>query len=330
MIFKRSIYFLYYLKKLNKKLLKKFQKSYVDQYGISRFKQWVLIIKNSLKYNISILEFYQFGFLNKTHKEKLLWAGTGTMYEFQLKANPKREREVLDDKRVFARKYSQFLAHKIYPLNELNDNTISELLSKEKVVFKDATGNCGSGVLIKKTDELSVESFIEFMQLHQFDMVETFIEQHPDINKLSPSGVNTIRIFSKLDKNDKVVILGCRMRISVNSPVDNMAAGNLAAPVDEKTGILNGPGVYSDITKKPEKIHPVTQTPIEGFQIPSWEEILKMVKEASLLYTNNRSIGWDVIVTKNGPGLLEGNHDWCKLVWQLPVDKGLKELLNDN
>jgi len=323
----RITYFIYYLKKLNKRLFKKFQNHYKERYNISPFKQWILVFKNSLKYNISILEFYQFDFLNKSHEEKLKWAGTGTMYEFQLKANPKSEREALDDKRVFAKKYAKFLAHKIYPLHELNDLVISELLSKEKVVFKDATGNCGSGVLVKNTKDLSKDNFIGFMQQHQFDMVETFIEQHPEINKLSPSGVNTIRIFTKLDKNDKVVILGCRMRITVNSPVDNMAAGNLAAPVDHSTGIISGPGVYSDITKALEKIHPITNVPIVGFKIPYWDEILIMVKEASLLYTNNRSIGWDVIVTKDGPGLLEGNHDWCKLVWQLPVNQGLKELL---
>jgi len=27
---------------------------------------------------------------------------------------------------------------------------------------------------------------------------------------------------------------------------------------------------------------------------------------------------------------IEGNHDWCKLVWQLPVNKGLKSMLEDN
>ena len=41
----------------------------------------------------------------------------------------------------------------------------------------------------------------------------------------------------------------------------------------------------------------------------------------------NRSIGWDIVITPEGPGLIEGNHDWCKLVWQLPVGRGLKLLL---
>jgi hypothetical protein len=312
---------------MNWDLLNKFQDHYKRRYNLSILRQWYLVFNNSLKYNISILEFYQFGFNDKTHQEKLKWAGTGTMYEFQLQANPKSERVALDDKRIFAKKYKKFLAHKIYALDELTEEIIKDLLSMQKVVFKDATGKCGSGVLIKETKNLNLKGFKEYMRKHQFDMVETYIEQHPEINKLSPSGVNTIRIFTKFDKQNNFIILGCRMRISVNSTVDNMAAGNLAAPVDELTGIISGPGVYSDITKRPEKIHPVTKTKIVGFQIPYWNDILNMVEEASHLYPNNKSIGWDVIVTKDGPGLLEGNHDWCKLVWQLPVKKGLKELL---
>ena len=107
-----------------------------------------------------------------------------------------------------------------------------------------------------------------------------------------------------------------------------MAAGNLAAPIDEKTGIVNGPGVYSDITKEPDRIHPITGIPIVGFQVPYWKEIIDMTKRASLKHPQNRSIGWDIVVTEDGPGFIEGNHDWCKLLWQLPVNKGLKHKLD--
>ncbi len=313
---------------MNWDLLRKFQNYLKSKYNISVVKQWYDILINSLKYNISILEYYQFGFFKMSHQEKLSWAGTGTMYEFQLKANPPKEREILDDKRLFNQKYSKFIPNKIFPLDKLNPTVIKDLLQNKKLVFKDATGKCGSGVLIKNTSELSEDTFIQFMEKEGFDMVETFIKQHEKINSLSPSAVNTIRIFTNINEKGEVEILGCRMRISVDCEVDNMAAGNLAAPIDTNTGIINGSGVYSDITKTEESVHPITGTPIIGFEIPCWKEILDMVKEASLMYPQNKSIGWDVVLTENGPGLIEGNHDWCKLVWQLPVNKGLKELLN--
>src|SRR5699024_11501854 len=82
-------------------------------------------------------------------------------------------------------------------------------------------------------------------------------------------------------------------------------------------------------TNEQKKYHPITGERIIGFQIPFWERTLEMVKKAAGLYSGNRSIGWDIVITKSGPGLIEGNHDWCKLLWQLPVEKGLKGMLID-
>jgi len=109
--------------------------------------------------------------------------------------------------------------------------------------------------------------------------------------------------------------------------VDNLASGGIAVAVDENTGVVTSAGVYSDITKNPETNHPVSGQQLIGFQIPYWNETVEMVKQAALLHTQNRSIGWDVALTVNGPELIEGNHDWCKLVYQLPVQQGLKDVL---
>jgi hypothetical protein len=108
-----------------------------------------------------------------------------------------------------------------------------------------------------------------------------------------------------------------------------MAAGNIVAVIDEETGVINSPAVYGDITKEEVTIHPITKVPIVGFKIPYWQETIKMVKEAALLHAENRSIGWDVVITEKGPGLIEGNHDWCKLVWQMPIKKGMKQVLDN-
>jgi hypothetical protein len=196
-----------------------------------------------------------------------------------------------------------------------------------KIVFKAADGKCGVGVEILKTADFTVDSIVPYMEKNQFDLVEEFIIQHPKLQALSPSAVNTVRIFTQLNEKNEVELLGCRQRISVNSPVDNMAAGNMAAPIDEKTGKVAGVAVYSDITKHDETQHPVTGVDIIGFEIPFWNEILEMVKEAALLHPQNRSIGWDIVVTEKGAGFIEGNHDWCKLLWQLPAKKGMKSVL---
>jgi hypothetical protein len=316
---------------MNWPLLSKFMSYVQNQTGKGKLSLWIGMKSSVLKYNISLLEYFQFHFYKLNHLEKLEWAGTGYMYEYQKIMNPLKERFILDDKRIFFKQYRKFFLHQSVPRDELaRDMQLLQDLLKDperKLVFKSADGNCGIGVEIYKVKDLGGKFLLSFMEEKKFDLVEDFVVQHAALNALSPSGVNTIRIFTQLDKENRVHFLGCRLRISISSPVDNMAAGNIAAPIDEQTGIVTGPGVYSDITKKDEFNHPVTGVSIVGFQIPYWKETVEMIKSAAVLHPQNKSIGWDIVITDKGPGLIEGNHDWCKLLWQLPVKKGLKQLL---
>jgi hypothetical protein len=327
---KRLLYLGYYFKQLNWPLFRKFMRHTTETTGVSRFKQWRQLIACSLRYNISLLEFYQFRFLGQSPQSRSTWAGTGTMYEFQLTANPPATRKVLNDKREFYSAYKPFFRHQLLTVAEIESSPerVAALLRDHSVlVCKAASGNCGRQVAFFETSGKDVQQLGNFLHSGKYDLVETFAQQHPALNELSPSAVNTVRIFTRLGDRDEVIVLGCRLRISVNCKVDNLAAGNLAAPIDEQTGIVTGPGVYSDITKPDEPIHPITKVPIIGFQLPFWPETIKLAKDAARLHPQNRSIGWDIVVTPDGPGLIEGNHDWCKLVWQMPVKQGLKHLL---
>lgn len=330
---KRAIYLGYYLKQLDGNKFILFLNHVKHVTGRSNLSILWDILKSVFIYNISVLEYFQFHFYNLTKQQRATWAGTGHMYEYQLKMNPLDKREILENKTLFYKYYSDFFVHQVAGIEELSSNpALADSIlanSSGKLVFKSSDGNCGSEVEIRFCKEFDRDSILTHMKASGYGVVEEFLVQHPELDRLSPSAVNTVRIFTQLTEHDDVEILGCRLRISVNSPVDNMAAGNLAAPIDEATGRLAGPGVYSDITKREEEFHPVTDVRIPGFQIPFWDETLAMIKKAALHHRQNRSIGWDIVVTEQGPGLIEGNHDWCKLLWQLPVKKGLKSVLKE-
>ena len=327
---KRLLYLAYYLRHTNWSTLRRFMKHIESQHGVPLPQQAVAAAIDSLRYNVSLLEVYQFGFFGAGQDEKARWAGTGTMYEFQRRANPPAHRDVLEDKAQFFKIYGCFVRHDVATRDELAEDPerAPALLARhESLVFKPARGNCGVGIAFVESVDLQPETLSDWMARHGYDLVEERIVQHPDLHALSPSGVNTVRIFTCLDATNRARILGCRLRISVNSAIDNLAAGNLAAEVEEETGYVCGSGVYSDITKQAEPVHPVTGVAINGFQIPFWGETLALAHEAAELHPQNRSIGWDIVITPEGPSLIEGNHDWCKLVWQLPVGRGLKQKL---
>lgn len=330
---KRIIYFGYYIKMLNKTLFMKFLKHAKDVTGKSTFSIWWDIFCHSLKYNTSILEYFQFGFYkpNCTEAEKEEWAGTGFMYEFQGYMNPRKYRDLLEDKTVFDKTYGKYMHHNALPLTDLKsdislcDKVLSNLSGR--VVFKIKDGGCGKRVQVESVDKFTRESLIKFMEDNQFDLVEDFVQQHEIINNLAPSALNTVRVITQLRPNGEVDIVGCRLRISVHGVTDNLAAGNIAAVIDTETGIIADNGVYSDITKQEEEYHPVTGKKIKGTQIPFWKETIAMAKEIAKIDSRNHSIGWDFAITASGPDLIEGNREWCKLLYQLPAKRGLKSTL---
>ncbi len=324
---KRFVYLGYYLKNLESKKLAKFIKYASAKTGKSKLSLLGDAIKCVFVYNTSVLDYFLFGFYEKDKKQRSEWAGTGFMYEYQKTMNPVESRMLLEDKIRFNEYYKPYVKRLTASFQQLKTNPLliqGVLINPSgKMVMKDSLGQVGAQVEIVKCNGFTPDSLVQYMKEKKYDLLEEFVVQHDALMDLSPSGLNTIRVFTQLN-GTKVDILGVRLRITVNSAVDNMAAGNLAAPVEYETGKVSGAAVYSDITLGEERVHPVTGKSILGFQIPMWDEVKSMVTEAALLNTENKSIGWDVAISKQGPELIEGNHNWCKILWQLPAKKGLK------
>ena len=327
----RTKYLGYYFKMMDWPRFKKFLRYAKNQTGWSSFRLYRDSIGSVYKYNIGWIDYFIFRFFEKDPAERKLWMGTGFKYESDLQMNSKATRHLLENKIHFYEAYDPFVLHATCTMEDLQKDSqkARDVIGNPtgKIVIKDALGQCGWDVEIVKAEDYTRETLISHMKSRGFNLAEEFIIQHPELARLSDSGVNTIRIISQLNKNNEVEILGARLRISVNTHVDNLASGNIAAAVDAESGVVVGPGVYSDITKSNVSAHPVSGITLEGFQIPMWDKCLDMVKKAALHKPENRSIGWDVVLTEKGPELLEGNHNWCKILWQLPVNQGLKSVL---
>jgi hypothetical protein len=327
---KRVLYFIYYLKELDRSKFRKFLFHAKNESHRSVVSLCSDAMFSSFKYNISILDYFYFRFYSLKKEERKKWAGTGYLYEYQLQMNPKGSRDVLENKIKFLNRFTSFTKRGFADLKQLktDKDLLSGLLNNNsgRLVIKGSLGQTGSEVEVISCSNYNSENLLQSMNEKKYDLVEEYVVQHPALMELSPSGLNTVRIFTQLSSTD-VDILGARLRISVNSPVDNMAAGNLAAPVDLSTGRVNGPAVFSDITKSDCNVHPVTNIKIIDFKVPFWPDVVEMAKQAALLCPENKSVGWDIAITENGPEIIEGNHNWCKLLWQLPVKQGLKKEL---
>jgi len=330
-ILNRTKYLGYYFHKLDWSKFNKFFDHVRKEKGMNSISLWSDIISSSYKYNIGIMDYFIFKFYEKNPDERKKWVGTGFKYEFDLKMNPVSSRDILENKLKFYESYKPFIKHAFCSDQDLKENNkcAQSVLrnSSGKIVVKDALGQCGFEVEILKTSDYNADTLLKYMNSKGFNLAEEFVEQHPQINELSPSGLNTVRVMTMINDQGGVDVLGARLRISVNSHVDNLASGNIAAPINLETGIIEGEGVYSDITKNNESVHPVTGKTIVGFQVPFWEEVMETSKKIALHHPENRGVGWDVAITSMGSDFIEGNHNWCKILYQLPVNKGLKDVL---
>lgn len=182
---------------------------------------------------------------------------------------------------------------------------------KEAVIKPSVFGTWGQGVKLFHTDngfipELNMSVPDLFSQYKKSFIIQSKLEQHPDLAKLNPTSVNTIRVMSYRKENE-VIILYAVIRIGrMGKVVDNETAGGIKADIDLQTGRIKG----SAFGSPKEKNMPQTDSGavLDNYLIPSFPQVLDFVKNLHLRLPYFRLIGWDISVDTNGnPVMIEWN-----------------------
>lgn len=145
-----------------------------------------------------------------------------------------------------------------------------------------------------------------FSQYKNSFIIQSKLEQHPDIAKLNPTSVNTIRVLS-YRRDNEVIVLYAVIRIGrMGKVVDNETAGGIKADIDLQTGRIKGPAFGSPT--EPNMPQTDSGVTLDNYQIPSFPQILDFVKSLHLRLPYFRLIGWDISVDANGnPVMVEWN-----------------------
>ena len=137
-------------------------------------------------------------------------------------------------------------------------------------------------------------------------VVLKYVVSHPDLAKLNPSSVNTIRVLSYRRENE-VIILYAVIRIGrMGKTVDNETAGGIKADIDLATGRIKGLA-FGNST---EKDMPQTDSGVvlDKYLIPSFPKVLEFVKDLHQRLPFFKLVGWDISVDTNGnPVMIEWN-----------------------
>ena len=165
-------------------------------------------------------------------------------------------------------------------------------------------------------------------------VLEHQLIQHPDMARLHPGSVNTMRILTDNVKGNVTSAYIIVKMGTGDSVCDNSGQGGILARVDVDTGRITTPATddYFNLYDK----HPDTGIPLVGYQLPMVPEAIALAKEAAQVFPGMGHVGWDMAITPDGPAIIEGNNfpgtDLCQLAPLWPEKTGLwpyyKRILN--
>ena len=182
---------------------------------------------------------------------------------------------------------------------------------KGAVIKPTLFGHWGKGVEVFHTEngfipELNISVVDLFSKYNMDFIVQDKLVQHPDLAKLNPTSVNTIRVLSYRNY-DRTIILYAVIRIGrKGKSIDNETAGGIKADIDLTTGRIKGPAFGSSTEPNMERTD--SGEVLEQYLIPSFPQVMDFVKDLHSRLPYYKLIGWDISVDANGnPVMIEWN-----------------------
>ena len=181
---------------------------------------------------------------------------------------------------------------------------------KDVVIKPSMIGKWGTGVRIFDTENgmvgenESVEDL--FNQYNKNFIIQKKVMQHEQMSLLNPTSLNTLRILS-YRQGDEVHIMYAVVRIGRKDKiVDNETAGGINADINLEDGCIKDCAYGTAAEKRILKTDIGTE--LRGFQIPSFDRVIAIVKDLHLRLPYFRLVGWDFGIDCEGrPVMIEWN-----------------------
>lgn len=262
----------------------------------------------SVRYDMAFRDYAVWDIRLLNARERKTWMTHPKSFRITKMYNTPEGRSKLEDKRRFAREYADLLGRETIDLRDVDDAQLAAFLSRHpRVLAKPNEGHGGGGIELHEVGpDVDPARFRAEVTAQGQTVLDEFIVQHPEMSALYPDAVNTVRLITFLDKDDRVHLLAAVLRIGNGDVIDNFASGGMFTMLDDE-GVALYPGV--DKNSNVYREHPVTGTPIIGFRVPLYSEVLDLVAALARRTPEAPYVGWDIAITANGPVVIEGNHN---------------------
>lgn len=308
--------------KLNNVLEKIKEKS-----GQSKIYSFFDILVCAAKYGAGYYDYLMFGFYNMNGKQRDTYLTRVRNKKVIDLMNDPAYSDEFDDKLRFNQRFARYLGRKTLNGETATPEQFADFIAGQEAIFaKINHGDCGRGVnKLYVRDYDSPAAMLQYIQENQLVVLEHVLPQHPDMARLHPSSVNTMRILTDLvDGQVHIAYISVKMGRG-DGVCDNSGQGGVLCRVDPDTGKIISPATddYFNVYDK----HPDTGIPFVGYQLPMVPQAIDLAKQAAREIPQVGHVGWDIAITPDGPAIIEGNDfpgtDLCQLAPFYPEKHGL-------
>lgn len=273
------------------------------------------------RYQAGYMDYLVFEFYQLRGAQRRTYVTRGQSNRFVKLLNPRENWHLLEDKAEFLRRFDGFHGREWLDLRECAPEQFEQFCrAHPKIVAKPLDGTCGRGIeFFEISDKSKIVGLYDMLKAGKQFLVEELIVQHPDIARIYPLSVNTLRLVT-IKNRDTVHVVFSSMRIGNGLRVDNLNSGGMAVIVDMETGKISTPG--ADKAGKAYYRHPMTDVELIGCQIPLYSESVALVKKAAMQIPELGYIAWDVAITETRPLIIEANHFPGHDIYQFQVHLG--------
>ena len=272
----------------------------------NKFRYWLDSIFCIAKYGALADDYISLAFYEKSADERKKYVTTGNKRLFYKNFYDDEARDVLGHKDKFSKRFSpEYVKRQWIYTEDATAEQIREFMTRMgRVIVKPTTSTWGIGVGLKGVAD--IDAIVADVRKGNHYMIEEVIVNHPDVAKVNPDSVNTLRVETCIDGNGGFHLLNVLFMVGTTKTiVSNCHSGGMMCHVDVKTGHIDKPGynpkgIWYDV-------HPASGIKLVGYKLPYIDKLEAYIKGVCQVLPNARYVGWDVVITPDGFELIEGN-----------------------
>lgn len=257
------------------------------------------------KYGALSDDYISLKFFEKSKRERAEYITSGNKRLFYRSFYDDDARNTLSNKNLFSTRYKEFVTRDWIYTENVSIEEVREFICKHgDVVVKPTNSTWGMGISVVNSSK--TEEIIDKIKQGEHFMIEEKLINHPELAKLNPSSLQTLRVETCVDSKGEFHLLNVLLMIGTKKIiVSNCHSGGVMCHIDMTTGKIDKEGY------NPKgywlKTHPETGIDFVGYKVPLIEELLPYIKRVAKVMPNARYVGWDIAITPNGFELIEGN-----------------------